>query len=219
MKFNFLFFVRALFLTLLAFEFLNWFKILHFSVEFTWFGLIVTAGGVYGFVECLHYYLKKNHQVGLPAMAFLFGFIPVFYDALGDVFHFYNIPGYDKVGHFFGSAMAAGVMFLFLWTLKRRNFINWRLGTKMLFAFTVTVSFGVLYELEEFGEDLLTCYHKNLIPFLAEKLLPCGARFGDAYDTGSDLFFDVLGAAAAVLIGWAIITLSQRRASNVKIEI
>lgn len=203
--------IRFLFWALLGFEFLNWIEILHFEVKFTWLGLIITAGVVYGFIEYLHRYLKKHHQAGMPWIAFVFGFVPVFYDATGDVFYWYDFWWYDVVAHFLGSAMAAAVIFSFFRILRRVNFTNWYFGTKMFFAFTTAVTFGVFFELEEFGEDFLTCYHRDFIPFLVEKLLPCGTRFGNAFDTGADLFFDVLGGLTAVLITWGIVVLRQAK--------
>ena len=198
--------IRLLFAALLIFEFLNWIGALHFEVKFTWLGLIITGGGVYGFLEFLNYYLKKHHQAGIHWVAFLLGLIPVVFDAAGDMFYFYNYWWYDISAHFLGSAAAAGIIFAFFKILRRTNFVNWYLGTRMFFAFTTAVALGVLFELEEFGEDLLTCYHRDLIPFIADKLLPCGQRFGDAYDTGADLFYNVLGGLAAVLIafGWSL---------------
>ena len=198
--------IRLSFAVLLIFEFLNWIGVLHFEVKFTWLGLIITGGGVYGFLEFLNYYLKKHHQAGIHWVAFLLGLIPVVFDAAGDMFYFYNYWWYDISAHFLGSAAAAGIIFAFFKILRRTNFVNWYLGTRMFFAFTTAVALGVLFELEEFGEDLLTCYHRDLIPFIADKLLPCGQRFGDAYDTGADLFYNVLGGLAAVLIafGWSL---------------
>ena len=198
--------IRLLFAALLIFEFLNWIGVLHFEVKFTWLGLIITGGGVYGFLEFLNYYLKKHHQAGIHWVAFLLGLIPVVFDVAGDMFYFYNYWWYDISAHFLGSAAAAGIIFAFFKILRRTNFVNWYLGTRIFFAFTTAVALGVLFELEEFGEDLLTCYHRDLIPFIADKLLPCGQRFGDAYDTGADLFYNVLGGLAAVLIafGWSL---------------
>jgi len=198
--------IRLLFAALLIFEFLNWIGALHFEVKFTWLGLIITGGGVYGFLEFLNYYLKKHHQAGIHWVAFLLGLIPVVFDVAGDMFYFYNYWWYDISAHFLGSAAAAGIIFAFFKILRRTNFVNWYLGTRIFFAFTTAVALGVLFELEEFGEDLLTCYHRDLIPFIADKLLPCGQRFGDAYDTGADLFYNVLGGLAAVLIafGWSL---------------
>ena len=180
--------IRLLFAALLIFEFLNWIGALHFEVKFTWLGLIITGGGVYGFLEFLNYYLKKHHQAGIHWVAFLLGLIPVVFDAAGDMFYFYNYWWYDISAHFLGSAAAAGIIFAFFKILRRTNFVNWYLGTRIFFAFTTAVALGVLFELEEFGEDLLTCYHRDLIPFIADKLLPCGQRFGDAYDTGAIFF-------------------------------
>ena len=201
--------IRLLFAALLIFEFLNWIGALHFEVKFTWLGLIITGGGVYGFIEFLNHYLKKHHQAGLYWVAYLLGFVPVLYDAAGDMFRFYDFWWYDVIAHFLGSAAAAGIIFVFFRVLRRTNFVNWYLGTRMFFAFTTAVALGVLFELEEFGEDLLTCYHRDLIPFIADKLLPCGQRFGDAYDTGADLFYDVLGGIAAVLAAWVIAKISK----------
>ena len=204
--------VRSFFIILLVFEFLNWIGVFHIQVEFSWAGLIITAGAVYAFLEFLEHRLKKYHGANLPPIAFLLGLIPVLYDAAGDIFHFYGrFNGYDKVGHFFGAGMAAAVIFIFLKTLSEAGYINWNLRTKAFFSFTAAVTFGVLYELEEFGEDLLTCFHKDFIPFLVKMLLPCGHRFGDAYDTGGDLFFDVLGALAAVIIGWSIVRIMRKK--------
>ena len=208
--------IRLLFAALLIFEFLNWIGALHFEVKFTWLGLIITGGGVYGFLEFLNYYLKKHHQAGIHWVAFLLGLIPVVFDAAGDMFYFYNYWWYDISAHFLGSAAAAGIIFAFFKILRRTNFVNWYLGTRMFFAFTTAVALGVLFELEEFGEDLLTCYHRDLIPFLVDKLLPCGTRFGDAADTGSDLFFDVLGGIFAVLAAWGIAKISKFKVQSSK---
>ena len=208
--------IRLLFAALLIFEFLNWIGALHFEVKFTWLGLIITGGGVYGFLEFLNYYLKKHHQAGIHWVAFLLGLIPVVFDAAGDMFYFYNYWWYDISAHFLGSAAAAGIIFAFFKILRRTNFVNWYLGTRIFFAFTTAVALGVLFELEEFGEDLLTCYHRDLIPFLVDKLLPCGTRFGDAADTGSDLFFDVLGGIFAVLAAWGIAKISKFKVQSSK---
>ena len=208
--------IRLSFAVLLIFEFLNWIGVLHFEVKFTWLGLIITGGGVYGFLEFLNYYLKKHHQAGIHWVAFLLGLIPVVFDAAGDMFYFYNYWWYDISAHFLGSAAAAGIIFAFFKILRRTNFVNWYLGTRIFFAFTTAVALGVLFELEEFGEDLLTCYHRDLIPFLVDKLLPCGTRFGDAADTGSDLFFDVLGGIFAVLAAWVIAKISKFKVQSSK---
>lgn len=207
--------VRLIFTGLLLFEFLNWVEILPVKVEFSWLGLIITGGTVFTILEILEHRLKKYHGIELPASAFIIGLIPVLYDASGDIFHWYGrFDWYDQIAHFLGSSMAAAIVFIFFRTLHRAEHINWTLGTRAFFAFTTAVTFGVLYELEEFGEDVLTCYHGDLIPFLVEKLLPCGQRFGDAYDTGTDLFFDFLGGGAAVLTAWAFIAYRRKRAAK-----
>ncbi len=194
--------VRALFWLLLGFEFLHWVGVLHIlELEFSWAGLLITGGAVYAFLELLHLRLKKIHKTQLPWFVFLFGLTPISFDAVGDMFHLYSqYAWYDQVAHFLGSAMAVAVVFSFFAVLKAVNHINWNLATNSFFAFTTAVMFGVLYELEEFGEDVIACYHREFLPQFLDKLLPCGYRFGDAFDTGTDLFLDVVGGLAAVAV-------------------
>ena len=125
-------------------------------------------------------------------MAYLLGFVPVLYDAAGDVFRFYDFWWYDVIAHFLGSAAAAGIVFAFFRVLRRTNFVNWYLGTRMFFAFTTAVALGVLFELEEFGEDLLTCYHRDLIPFSRTSFCPA-ARDSATRMTRAPIFLRCFG--------------------------
>ncbi len=167
---------RFLFLCLIVFEFLNLRKILHFPLDFSWLGLIITSLLVWITVELTIYLLKSPEQ--LPAILGL-SLMLVFLDASGDIFRFYSQFGfYDRLLHFVAGAVIAYILFV----LIQKFFINFRFCRFFcaLLIIGTTNLFGALYEIEEYLEDVFV-HHRPL-------------RLGDGPDTADDLLMNLLGS-------------------------
>ncbi|MBU0963868.1 hypothetical protein KKC06_02410, partial [Patescibacteria group bacterium] len=85
--------------------------------------------------------------------------------------------------------MAALLMFFVLWRLNQAGRI--KIGKKLLgfMAITGSAFFGVLYELEEYLEDVFTG----------------GNRLGSGVDTANDMMWNTIGALIVVLIAVKIL--------------
>ncbi len=170
---NFLtYFFRLLFFGLIIFEFLNLINILYVPLDFSWFGLIVTASFVWLTVELVVYFWKAKEY--LP-VALGLSFLGVLFDALGDIFHFYSRFGfYDRSIHLVIGAIIAYLLFI----LTKKY--------SPLFILGMTSLLGVLYEIEEYLEDKFI-HHRGL-------------RLGDGPDTADDLLMNLLGALLMIFI-------------------
>lgn len=179
------FLARMSFIGLIIFELLNQFKILHFSLDFTWFGLVITAVIVWLIVEIFFLYLIKKHERKLASWTFLAAVIGVYFDALGDIFHLYGkISYYDQIMHFLGGIIITAILFSFLKELKTVGKIQLGLLGKSFFAVFGASFFGALYEVEEYLED----YFRGT------------NRLGDGPDTANDLMLNILGALSVLVI-------------------
>jgi murein DD-endopeptidase MepM/ murein hydrolase activator NlpD len=175
-----IFLFRLLFVGLIIFEFLNLIAVLNFPLDFSWFGLIITAAAVWLVVELLARFSKepKFLKFALPL-----SFLGVFIDASGDIFRFYSRFGwYDKAAHLLVSGIAAYLIFL----VSRRFFEQFNPLIHSLFVLGISNLFGVLYEIEEYLEDLLIRQGRWL-------------RLGDGPDTVNDLLFNLLGGLAVMM--------------------
>ncbi len=180
-----LFLVRITFLGLILFELANLFGLLHYELEFSWFGLALTAGAVWGGLELVRYYLIKKFNYILPSFVFLFPLGNVLLDAIGDIQGWYGeFAWYDQLMHFLGGASAAGVIFFIMCAVLKRRRIEFKKYIIGSYAFLAAVFLGNLYELEEYAETL----------FLGNN------RLGDRLDTPNDLLMNMLGALTGVLI-------------------
>ncbi|MBU0598518.1 hypothetical protein KKF61_06060 [Patescibacteria group bacterium] len=182
--------IRAGFAGWIIFELLNWAGILDFTLDFTWLGLVVTAVFVWAALEIVSARLKKTTNRTLPWIVFFACFFSISFDALGDVAGWYSrFVWYDQVGHTLGGAMAALLMFFVLWRLNQAGRI--KIGKKLLgfMAITGSAFFGVLYELEEYLEDVFTG----------------GNRLGSGVDTANDMMWNTIGALIVVLIAVKIL--------------
>jgi len=180
-----IYFVRFIFLGLIFFEGANLFKILHFTLDFSWLGLVLTAIAVWFILEFVKYISQKKYHYNFPVFIFIIPTINILFDAFGDIFHLYSrINGYDKIMHFFGGAAACSLAFFILKGIFLRRDLF--LSNKFIgfFSFLIANFLGILYELEEFFESLFL--HNN--------------RLGDRFDTPGDLFFNMMGALVGVLI-------------------
>lgn len=176
---------RLAFLGLLLFELLNYFKLLHFTLDFTWLGLVWTVSVIWFFTEILSFYLKKKCQRPLSGLIFLLITLVVYFDAGGDVFHLYSrFNWYDQVMHLAGGGAATLIIFYLLLIFNSCQIIKLGRFALSLFALGVSAIFGMLYEIEEYLED----YFKGT------------NRLGDAFDTANDLLLDLLGGLFILFI-------------------
>ena len=176
---------RLGFIAWLVFEFLNYIGVLHFTIDFSWLGLVLTAGFVWVVLEIVSWRLKKVSGKPLPWIAFLLSLLSVSFDAFGDTHHFYSrFDWYDQVAHVIGGAMAALVAFVVFWRLVEAGRIM--LGKKLtgFVALCISAFLGVLYELEEYLEDVFTG----------------SQRAGNSVDTSNDLLWNTVGALVIVVI-------------------
>lgn len=188
---------RALFAILVIFELLNQLKILNFPLTFTWLGLILTSTIIWFLLEIVSLYTQKKCGLPISGLAMLTAVAVVYIDALGDVFLFYARFGwYDKTAHLVGAAAAAGIVFSIIRNLVACQRIKLGPFGQGLFSWMTASFLGIVYELEEYFEDLFTGSH----------------RLGDALDTANDLFLDVVGGLTIMVI--AVIYVSYRSRST-----
>lgn len=174
----------------IVFELLNWLNIFHFELDFSWLGLVLTSSFVWISLEIVSAKLKKNTGKGLPWYAFGIGLLGISFDALGDVAHWYSqFEWYDQVGHFNGGAMTTLVFFFVFYRMVQADKI--RIGPKLLgfMAFCGGTLLGVLYELEEYIEDIFTG----------------GNRLGTGVDTANDMLWNAIGGLIVVFIAVKLI--------------
>jgi len=177
---------RLFFACLIIFEILNQFKILHYSLTFTWLGLILTSAIIWLGLEILSLYTKTKCNRPIAGWAVLIASAGVWLDALGDIFLLYARFGwYDQVAHFLGGAAGAAVVYSIIKSLSDCQRIRLGLFGKGFFILTTTCFLGVLYELEEYFEDYFRGVH---------------LRLGDGPDTANDLFLNLVGAFGIILI-------------------
>lgn len=185
---------------LIIFELLNELKILHFTLDFTWLGLSITAIICWIIIEFANYALKKSCGKALAGWAMFVVASAVYLDALGDILHFYGRFGwYDQVAHLAGGAAVAILSFNILWQISQCEKIRlgqWNIG---FFSIAIAALFGSLYEIEEYLEDFFTGSH----------------RLGDGFDTANDLMLDIIGAIIIVLVINIIFSLIKNR-NNLK---
>ncbi len=171
---------RTIFLGLLSYELLNVLGVIHHPINFTWRGLFFTNVFCWLIFEIILSYTKKSLGKTIPGVLMLAASAGIFADAWGDMhFLFDKIQWYDQVMHFFAGGVVAGaIIFWFLKSLQDNGKIRVGLPGIGFFAWMITVFFGVLYELGEYGEDIFTGSH----------------RLGDGIDTANDLMHNTLGA-------------------------
>lgn len=170
--------VRILFAGWLLFEFLNWINVLHFELDFSWLGLLLTAGFVWFGMEIVSFQLEKRTGQGLSSPVFFLGLVGISWDAIGDVSRFYSKFGwYDNAAHVIGGALATLVIFSIFDRLNKAKIIQLE-STLLDFVSLAIASFlGLLYEIEEFLEEIWFGHD----------------RLGDAYDTVMDLLLNIVG--------------------------
>ena len=176
-----LFGFRLLMWLLIAFEFLNWVNVLHFTLDFSWHWLLITDLLIWIITEIVIKNKKGiNLNLVLPIIA-----LSTYLDVSGDMFHLYSkVHNYDKFLHFWISALIAYVIYETLKDKLYKEHYNKALSSIIIIS--IASLFWMLYEIEEYLEDLL----------INKKIL----RMWDSFDTGLDLLMDLLGGIFIVMI-------------------
>ena len=182
-------FIRIFFAGLFIFELLNYLKILQFSLEYTWLGLVITSAISFTVLEITAHKYKKIKGYHLHWLMWLIVAAGLSLDAAGDFFHLYGrYFWWDQFVHIFVSAVVCFTLFIVInafWIDKFKFsllFSAGRLKLSIFLAATTTLSLSALYEIEEYAEDVL--FHTN--------------RLGPGADTANDLFCNLTGVLAAV---------------------
>lgn len=177
--------IRIAFIALLIFEAANYYRVLHFTVDYTWFGLLITSLAVFLFLEIGNRILKTRLHASLHWTAWPLSFGMVACDAFGDMLHLYGqLDWYDRVIHLLGGAAATVIIYSIFTSVARAH--EWRHPhhLSLLFSLGLATTFGVLYEIEEYLEDWANLTN----------------RLGDGPDTANDLLMNLLGSLAVVFI-------------------
>lgn len=184
---------RAVFASLVVFELLNFLKIIELNTQYTWLGLLLTAIFSFLGLEVAAYRYKRLKGEDLHWSAWLIVTAALSLDAFGDFFHLYGkFDWWDRLVHFGVSAALCFLVFIVITAFWLDHFqfnLLFRTGRvrlAMFMAATSTLSISVLYEIEEYTEDLI--FGTN--------------RLGPGIDTADDLLMNALGVMAAIsLIG------------------
>lgn len=176
---------RILFAGLIFFEFLNQFKILHFQLDFTWFGLVITCFSVWLSLEIISLICKHFCQKPLSGLVMLIAAGGIYIDAFGDILHFYSRFGwYDKLAHLIGGTATAVVILAIVWSFCQCKKIKVGFFGQSFIVVAGASLLGALYEIEEYLEDYFTGSH----------------RLGDGPDTANDMLMNLIGACAIIVI-------------------
>jgi hypothetical protein len=166
-------------------EILSWIKVLPLTLEFTWFGLILTASFAWGAIEFISWRLRKAGAQSLWGGTLLFALVSQCADAFGDIFRLYGTFGwYDQVAHVVGGAAVALIFFNLLTSLHNQKIQQITIRFRGFIAVIGSMAVGSLYEIEEYSEDVIRNAH----------------RLGDAFDTANDMFCNTIGAVLLVII-------------------
>ena len=176
---------RIGFVLVFAFEIANYFGLLHFTLDYTWLGLIVTMLGASFGIEIADYCMRRSVGVELPWLLWPVIFGAVFIDVVGDVFSLYSsFTWFDQVAHFLGTAAPALVFYVFFHNLQKVKGWRYPVALNLLLAFGLAMALGAFYEIEEYVEDFLAGSN----------------RLGDGQDTANDLLLNTFGAISMLAV-------------------
>lgn len=174
----------AVFLGLFFFELANLLGILTFNVEYTWRGRVISTAFVFCVATFLDWILQKYARIRLHGMVWFAVITLILIDFSGDVSSLYaRWRWYDQVAHFLGGPILVGTFFcvyedlapILKWNHPRYVTLGMAYGTSVVLA--------VLYEMEEYIEDII--FHSQ--------------RLGDGPDTANDLLMNLVGGLVTVV--------------------
>lgn len=175
---------RLIIILLIIFEVLNFFKVLNFSLDFTWLGLVLSSAATLITVEIVSAALKRHTGRPLLDIVYLMVAVSVLLDAVSDIFRLYSSFDYtDKILHFLAGGAAAIFIFSVIKDYVDAKKINLGRFGRIFFPICTASFLGTLYEIEEYAESYF--FGTN--------------RLGDAFDTANDLLMNNLGAVFFML--------------------
>lgn len=188
-------FCRLVFVGLFLFELANYFGLLKFSLDYTWFGLLITLFGASVGLEGTAYVLRKKFNIEMPWIAWPIGLGAVLFDVIGDIGHFYEtFRWYDQVAHYIGTMASTTVFLAFFRVVQKSRGWQYPPTLNLVLALAMGLTLGVLYEIEEYSEDVISG----------------SSRLGNGRDTANDLLLNFLGASTVVFFAWIQQTLLPR---------
>lgn len=167
-------------IVLIVVEFASLQNYIAIDPSFTASGLLLQSIVFYIFLELINHFIKKYRKMP-PWWVASSMVILLAMDAIGDYLHWYDrFPYYDAILHF----LIPMTTVLGIWAIRHTFALV--INYKILFFSVVpcVITLAVLYELEEYLEDVFTG----------------SQRLGDGFDTANDLLMGLLGALLPVVL-------------------
>lgn len=165
--------------------------------------LPVLTSAVLGILLLLAFYVyvKLRYDVRVPLLLLVLVQASVEVDALGNYFHMYGGPfgpiQYDEFAHFSVQLCVAPIV---VWLLREGiERFGYRLPLGLIAFFSITILFSLsgFYEILELWDD------KYMHP-------QPGARIHGAYDSPTDLQFDLAGIVLGTVLTYAVMKIFGR---------
>lgn len=153
---------------------------------------IIANAGVSLFVTFLPAVLERNYEVEMDPALVLWLTSAAFFHAYGVLGPYYNIGWWDHFTHALSASVVAGAAYATLRSIDS-HYEEIFIPKKLFFVFILifTVSFGVFWEILEFGIGL-SAEITGSKPILAQHGIE---------DTMKDLIFDMIGGALTGIFG------------------
>jgi hypothetical protein len=189
--------VRIGLFALIVFELLGALRLIPIITEFTWKGLLLQSIAIWIFIEWAAWFVRRRKLNYFIAPAAYLLTLQVIVDAVGDMAHLYGkFIWYDQLMHLTGGFVVAFITTGILYAMHRRDHVQvLSLREVLLSGWSLGVTAQVIYELEEYMEDVLTGSH----------------RLGDGFDTANDLMLGSAGGAIAAILVLALPGITSRR--------
>ncbi len=172
------------FVGLFVFEVLNYFQFLSFHVDYTWLGRFVSTLVMFGALRLIDEGFRRKLGTRLQGKVWLLMTVLLWFDFLGDVFGFYSRwMWYDQVVHFLSGVLLVSCLWIVVRTCATR--LQWIVPNSVLAVLVLGINtmFAVLYETEEYLEDVF--FGTN--------------RLGDGFDTTNDLLLNLVAGVLVIL--------------------
>lgn len=191
---------RFLLFILLVFEYLNHLKILHFNLQFTWIGLMITMSAIWITLELAFFWMRQKCNYARYGYLLFIATLGVYIDFFGDILSLYNrYSWYDQTAHFIGGAAGGIIVLEIIKIINDCHKIKLKFSGISFFSWMTAGFLCLLYEIEEYLEDFYTGSH----------------RLGDGFDTANDLMLGIWGALAIITIFWLYY---KRKEKNIKLK-
>ncbi|WP_281194775.1 hypothetical protein [Halorubrum sp. F4] len=157
----------------------------------------ISNGGIALLITFVPAALERNYEVPLDPWLALWITSAVFFHAIGSAWFYTQIPWWDHLTHSLSASLVAGVGYTVLRAVDLHS-DGIRIPSRFAFVFIllVVLAFGVVWELFEFGLDVIAGATGVTMP-LAQHGLD---------DTVLDLMYNSIGALVVATFGQAHLT-------------